>query len=192
MIFAFLSSLTVPDDERLMARVADGDDRALKALYDRYAGRVLAAARRLLDNQAEAEEVVQETFLDVWNRASSFDRERGTTTSWVMTIGRNRAIDHLRRRVARGRMDQWFRQADSPEPVAQPEQQLATAQDRRRVVAALDVLSPDQRIVVELAYFDGLSQSEIAERTGEPIGTIKGRARSALERLAAHLSKGVA
>lgn len=192
MILAFLSSLAGRDDERLLSRVADGDAHALKTLYERYAGRVLASARRLLDNQAEAEEVVQETFVDIWNRAGTFDRQRGTTSSWVMTIGRNRAIDHLRRRVARGRMDQGLRQAEAPEQVAQPEQQLSSAQDRKRVVAALEVLSPDQRTVVELAYFDGLSQSEIAERTGEPIGTIKGRARSALEKLAAHLSKEVA
>lgn len=181
--------LPIGDDSRLLARVADGDDRALRTLYERYGGRVLASARRLLGNVGEAEEIVQETFIDVWNRAASFDGGRGSAATWILTIGRNRTIDRLRTRASNSRATAGLQQSEPPPAVPQPDREVERAQDGRRLARALTSLSPEQRAVVELAYFDGLSQSEIAARTGHPLGTIKGRARAALERLAEQLEK---
>lgn len=190
MVLATL--LPFADGRRLIERVARGDERALRSLYDAHAARVLATARRLLGNTAEAEEVVQETFVDLWNRAASFDAERGSPATWILTIGRNRAIDRLRTRAAVQRAVESAAPGTDREPATTPEGALVDAHDQARVRRALSSLSPDQRAVVELAYFDGLSQSEIAARTGHPLGTIKGRARAALQKLAESLSEEVA
>ena len=184
--------LPLADGNRLLERAAKGDERALRALYELYAGKVLAAARRLLGNLGEAEEVVQDTFIDVWNRAASFDGARGSAAAWITTIGRNRAIDRLRTRASNSRVVADLRHGEPPPSSPLPDRQVERAQDRQRVARALEQLSPEQRTVVELAYFDGLSQSEIAERTGSPLGTIKGRARAALEKLSESLSNEVA
>lgn len=192
MILAFLTRLVGTDDDRLLARVADGDAAALRLLYDRYADRVYGAARRLLDSQSDAEEVVQETFVELWNRAAMFDRQRGAAAAWILTMGRNRAIDLVRRRGVRAKVAEELGRLAPATIAAEPEAQLSAARDRARIALALAALPPEQRAVVELAYFDGLSQSEIAARTGEPLGTIKGRARLALEKLAAQLDKEVA
>ena len=190
MLFALL----LPDHAgaRLLGRIADGDELALRAAYDLYAGRVFASANRVLATVGEAEEVVQETFLEVWRRARSFDSSRGSAASWVLSIGRNRAIDRLRMRASRHRTLEELRRGEGPVETPTPEHQAEQSEIRKRMAAALDILPPDQRAVVELAYFDGLSQSEIAARTGHPLGTIKGRARAALEKLAEHLAKGAA
>lgn len=193
LLMLLATLLPFADGRRLVERVARGDERALKGLYDLYAGKVLATARRLLGNLGEAEEVVQDTFIDVWNRAASFDAARGSAASWILTIGRNRAIDRLRTRASlqRAVTDMSRGEPATPSPTP-PDRQVEHAQDRSRIARALQQLSPEQRAVVELAYFDGLSQSEIAARTGHPLGTIKGRARAALEKLAESLSEEVA
>ena len=190
MLLATLLPFT--DGRRLLERVARGDERALEALYNLHAGKVLATARRLLGTLGEAEEVVQDTFVDVWNRAASFDDARGSAATWILTIGRNRAIDRLRARASVQRAVADLSRGEPPAAPAWPDQQAEHAQDRSRIARALQQLSPEQRAVVELAYFDGLSQSEIAARTGHPLGTIKGRARAALEKLAQSLSEEVA
>lgn len=186
----FTALLAEMGGRHLLRKVADGDERALKELYDLYAARIYAAACRLLGNVAEAEEIVQDSFLDIWNRAATFDDARGSVGAWIMSIGRNRAIDRLRARASRTRTLELVRHDGEAAPSTTPEHQLESAQNRRRVSAALDALSPDQRQVVELAYFQGLSQAEIASRTGDPLGTVKGRARAALEKLASQLAKG--
>lgn len=184
--------LPFSDGRRLIERVAQGDERALRSLYDLYAGKVLATARRLMGNLGEAEEVVQDTFVDVWNRAASFDAARGSAASWILTIGRNRAIDRLRARASLQRAVTDLGSEPERAPIAAPDREVEHAENKRRIARALAQLSPEQRAVVELAYFDGLSQSEIAARTGHPLGTIKGRARAALEKLAESLSEEVA
>lgn len=191
MLYAILTAV-LPDvrSRHALRKVAAGDERALEELYASHSARIYAAACRLLGSVAEAEEIVQDTFLDVWNRAATFDESRGGVSAWIMSIGRNRAIDRLRARATRTRTLDRVRQDADGVSTATPERQVESAQNRRRVSAALDILSPDQRQVVELAYFDGLSQSEIASRTGDPLGTVKGRARAALEKLASQLSKG--
>ncbi|HKA86981.1 MAG TPA: sigma-70 family RNA polymerase sigma factor [Haliangiales bacterium] len=180
------------DEETLLRRVARADAAALRALYDRYAGRVMAVAVRMLGSTGEAEEVVQDTFVDIWNRARSYDRARGAPGAWVVTIGRNRAIDRLRARATAARTASGLRREaeTAPAPARSPLDAALQNDAQARVGTALGSLPPEQRRVVELAFFDGLSQSEIAARTGDPLGTVKGRARAALEKLARLLGEG--
>jgi RNA polymerase sigma-70 factor (ECF subfamily) len=158
----------------------------MRMLYARCAGRAWAVALRVLGSRADAEEVLQETFLDVWRRAREFDPSRGGVETWVTTIARTRAIDRKRAMGTVSRTNEDV--ALQPPPVSaspvSPVEAAAQGQDQARVAAALHELPPEQRTVVELAYFEGLSQREIADRTGDPLGTVKTRARLALEKLA--------
>jgi RNA polymerase sigma-70 factor (ECF subfamily) len=180
------------DDEDLLRRVAGGDAAALRGLYDRYAGRVMAVALRMLGGTGEAEEVVQDTFVDIWNRAKTYDRGRGAPGAWIVTIARNRAIDRLRSRATAARTASGVRRETELVPAGPgtPLDAAVTTEAQKRVGAALGALPPEQRRVVELAFFDGLSQTEIAARTGDPLGTVKGRARAAIEKLARILGDG--
>jgi RNA polymerase sigma-70 factor, ECF subfamily len=158
----------------------------MRTLYARCGGRAWAVALRILGSRSDAEEVLQETFLEVWRRAREFDPSRGGVEAWVTTIARTRSID---RRRALGTVARIAEDATSqPPPVSatpvDPSEAAVLGQDRARVAAAMKELPPEQRVVVELAYFEGLSQREIADRTGDPLGTVKTRARLALEKLA--------
>jgi RNA polymerase sigma-70 factor (ECF subfamily) len=164
----------------VIRRVAQGDAAALRSLYERYGGRAMAIALRVLHQPSEAEEVVQETFLEIWKRAASYDPGRGAVAAWVATITRTRAIDRLR---LRGSAARAVASADVLAPVRTPVEDVEQREARRIVEAALQALPAEQRQVIELAYFQGLSQSEIAERTGEPLGTVKTRVRLAMEKL---------
>jgi RNA polymerase sigma-70 factor (ECF subfamily) len=188
----FQAALGSGDEEALLRRVARADATALRSLYDRYAGRVMAVAVRMLGSTGEAEEVVQETFVDIWNRAQSYDRARGAPGAWVVTIARNRAIDRLRSRATAARTASGVRaEADvAAPPLKSPLDATLASEAQKRIGAALGSLPPEQRRVVELAFFDGLSQSEIAAQTGDPLGTVKGRARAAMEKLARILDEG--
>lgn len=169
-----MTSVPAAQPEHLLRLVASGDHDALGRFYDRYAGLVNGLALRILRNVNEAEEVVQEVFLQVWHQAERFDEGRGSVPGWLCVMARSRALDRLRRRVAR-REDP----AESlPAPAVTPRNEEALAVRR-----ALDTLTADQRTALELAYYEGLSQSEIAERLGEPLGTIKTRIRTAMIRL---------
>lgn len=174
-------------DDTLMRDVAAQKRAALEQLFQRYSGRVLASARRVLANSGEAEEVVQETFIEVWNKAAGFDARRGNAASWILSVGRNKAIDRARSRSARTRLlANLPREENNAES---PQQALERATDQRRLGQALETLTPEQREVIELAYFGGLSQTEIAAKTGDALGTIKGRARAGLARLTEKLRK---
>jgi RNA polymerase sigma-70 factor (ECF subfamily) len=172
------------EDRRLLGRVAGGDADALRLLYRQVAARAMAIAFRLLRDRAEAEDVVQETFLEVWKRAGQYEPDRGGAGAWIATIARSRAIDRLRAhgrsaRAAQGTLDE---RNDPVEPMG-PE--LAEQKrDRERVIGALSSLPPEQRQVIELAYFDGMTQTEIAAHTKEPLGTVKTRVRLAMAKLA--------
>lgn len=157
----------------------------MREVYARCSGRAFAVTLRLLPSRADAEEVLQEAFLEVWRRAREFDPARGGMETWVTTIARTRAIDRLRAMGTVARVVEGASQQPPPvsaTPTA-PDEAAALGQDRARVLAALQQLPREQREVVELAYFEGLSQSEIAARTGQPLGTVKTRARLALEKL---------
>jgi RNA polymerase sigma-70 factor (ECF subfamily) len=171
-------------DAELMERVRRGDEVALAALYDRYAGLILTVALRIVGDRELAEEVMQDSFLRVWNASESYRASRGQVSGWLIGITRNRAIDMLRSRQHKSRLRE---RTPLPEPgdedrfgVADQTEAVVT---RQAVADALAGLSMAQRQVVELAYYGGMSQSEIARQLGEPLGTIKSRTRVAMEHL---------
>lgn len=176
-------------DRALLQQVALGSGVAMRQVYARCAARAFAVMLRLLPSRADAEEVLQEAFLEVWRRARDFDPDRGGLETWVSTIARTRAIDRLRSMGTAARVAEGA--AHHPPPTSAmppaPDEVTSHGQDRVRVRRAMMTLPPEQREVVELAYFEGLSQREIAARTGDPLGTVKTRARLALEKLAALL-----
>jgi RNA polymerase sigma-70 factor (ECF subfamily) len=175
------------DDRALLERIEDGDSNALRVLYDRHGGHVLAIARRVLGGRSEAEEIVQETFVQVWRRASDYNPTRGGVAAWVMTIARSRAIDRLRALGAADRAAIRAAADDAPQAPL-PAELAERRQLREQVGAALRKLPEEQRAAIELAYFEGLSQSEIATRIGDPLGTVKTRVRLGMRKLAALLS----
>lgn len=170
-------------DDILLARIADGDQDALAELYDRYQSLAFGLATRLTGDRAAAQDVVQETFLGVWRNAGRFDSARASARTWMMAICHHRAVDALRRR----RPTSQLPDADVPPPQAliAPDiwPEVARRFEASGVRQALDLLPAAQREVIELAYFVGLTQHEIAARTDAPLGTVKSRARLALEGL---------
>ncbi len=167
-------------DQNLIRRVVGGDEAALAILYDRYAGIVYSVVSRVLNDVGAAEEVLQDIFYQLWRTASNFDAERGTLAGWLLVMARNRAIDRLRRR-RKGEEDAL---QENLIPFAlNLESTVAREELMGKVKAALGALPGPQREALELAYFEGLTHTEIAERTREPLGTIKTRLRSALQAL---------
>jgi RNA polymerase sigma-70 factor, ECF subfamily len=177
------------DGPALIGRMADGDRQAFAAFYDRYAGLAFALIRRILPRSAEAEDLLQEVFWQTWGEAGTYDRRRGSPEAWVFMRARSRAIDRLRAIRRRG---ETFvppvdgRAAEAADPTAPSPGTLAEA--RKLVHAALAVLPEVQRRVIELAFYEGLTQVEIAQRLGEPLGTVKTRTRAGLERLRGHFT----
>lgn len=175
-------------DHELAVALAAGSQDALADLYDRYSGLAYGIALRVLGDPGRAEDAVQEAFLNVWNRAGTFDPERGSLRSWLLTAVRNRSIDYLRGRGAHERQEQVL------EPVLatvgtqnDPWHEVSLSLERSAVREALASLPAEQRQAVELAYFGGYSQREIAGMTRVPLGTVKGRTRLALEKLSSYL-----
>jgi len=165
------------DESELVARCARGDAAALEALYDRFSGIVCALVLRISGNRAEAEEITQEVFWQVWQKSERFDPRRGSLASWLFTMARNRALDVLR---ARGSAGDAIRRAQLDEPpssagAATPERRADDEERARAVRRALGELPAAQREALELAYYGGLSHAEIAARTGDPLGTVKSR-----------------
>jgi RNA polymerase sigma-70 factor (ECF subfamily) len=168
-------------DADAMERLAAGDADALRYLFERHASLVHGLAYRILDDVQLAEECVQDVFVTVWRRAGTYDRERGRVTTWLFTITRNRAIELVRRRSTRPvPVDAQERIVDeSTSPV-----DVAGARERaQRTAQAMAELPPDQLEALQLAYFAGLSHTEIAERLSVPLGTVKSRIRLALDRM---------
>lgn len=176
-------------DNELLERIQAGDDEALSLIYDRYGGLTFALAFRLLGDRGQAEDVVQEAFLSLWRRAATFDAGRGSVRGWLTTITRNAAIDRRRGRFRHQQQerdidDYAYRLAGGSEDVWQTVKQSLEGEEIHR---ALRELPDEQRRALELAYFDGLTQAEIAERLEIPLGTVKSRARLGLQRLASIL-----
>jgi RNA polymerase sigma-70 factor (ECF subfamily) len=176
--------------EALVRRMADGEDQALGALYDRWHSVVHGVVARMLRQADDVEDVVEETFWQAWRQASRFDRTRGAVQTWLLTIARSRALDRVR--ALRRRREEPLEGDDGQVVVQQAAEgdpgQDAEASERRRIVgAALAGLPAEQREALELGYFAGLSQTEIAERTGQPLGTVKTRMRLALQKLRGQL-----
>jgi RNA polymerase sigma-70 factor (ECF subfamily) len=176
-----------PPDDALVAAMQRGDRDALAALYDRFSPRLFGLALRVTTDQGEAEDVVTETFAKAWRDAGTFDPARGSVQAWLVTMARSRALDTVRARARRLRLVDAA--SEAPEPVAMgtsavPTDAAVEADERTvRIRAAIATLPPPQREVLDLAYFAGLSQVEIADRVGAPLGTVKTRVRLALARL---------
>lgn len=182
-----------PPDRDLIAAAAGGDERAVGSLYDRYGGVLFAVAYRIVGQRADAEEVVIEVFAQAWRDAHRFEPNRGSVAGWLTMIARSRALDMVR---ARTRRDRITASAAADRPGESPGMSdwrpdaltaLDDSERRTRVREALDTLSPPQRQAIELAYFEGLSQSEIAERLKEPLGTVKTRVRLGMQKLREYL-----
>jgi RNA polymerase sigma-70 factor (ECF subfamily) len=178
------------EDAARVSRMAAGDDQALGALYDRWHPVVHGVVSRLLRQADDVEDVVEETFWQAWRQASRFDLARGAVQTWLLTIARSRALDRVR--ALRRRREEPL-EGDDGQPVIQqaaegdPALDAEVSERRRIVVAALSGLPAEQREALELGYFGGLSQSEIAARTGQPLGTVKTRMRLALQKLRSQL-----
>jgi RNA polymerase sigma-70 factor, ECF subfamily len=171
-------------DAALLARIARRDDAALGELFDRYNGTVIALGTRILRDASEAEEVAQEIFLAVWRNPDAYVASRGSVKTWLLLMARSRALDRLRALKRRGR--------DRSIPVHEVELPFtddidATGERRTLVDRALAGLPAEQREALELAYFDGYTQSEIAQKTGAPLGTVKTRLRLAMMKLRQHM-----
>lgn len=173
---------TASDDGAVVRQIAGGDESALAVLYDRWAQPVYSVVAHLLKDADGAEDVVEETFWQVWQRASSYDASRGTVRTWILTIARSRALDRLRSRK-RNREDIAADLGVIRDPAPDPSQDVESGERRQLVYAALQELPEDQRRALDLAYFRGLTQSEIAEFLGEPLGTIKTRMRLGMQKL---------
>jgi RNA polymerase sigma-70 factor (ECF subfamily) len=181
---------TNAEDVALIRRMCDADETALVALYDRWMRSLYSLVFHLLKDADDAEDVVEETFWQAWRKASSYEPSRGAVSTWLLTIGRRRALDRLR---AKGRrreesMTSVRELADVASPAGDPSQAMESSERRTHVLAALSSLPDEQREVLELGYFRGMSQSEIADMTGQPLGTVKTRMRLALQKLREPLS----
>lgn len=166
-----------------------GDERALASLYDRHAPALLGLITRIVHERADAEAVLLATFLQAWRSAASFRADRGSVLSWLATIARSRAVDSARSGARRDRREQLVHgpedpiaEAEAPE-VMDPLEGIAQQERRRTIEAALTALSAPQRTVIELAFFEGLTHVEIAERLAEPLGTVKTRIRQGMIKL---------
>ena len=178
-------------DEELIADLGRGDAEALGLLYDRYRRLAMAVAYRILDDATAAEDCLQDAFLQVWRNHASFHPERGSVKSWLLTIVRNSAIDRHRGREGRARQD---RPIDEVEYLLgeddDPHQQAVDSLQAEEIQAAIRSLPDEQRDAIMLAFFNGLTHQEIAERMGVPLGTVKGRMRLGLKKMRQQLVEG--
>lgn len=182
--------LALLSDEAVLALVSRGDEAALGALYDRFNRAAYRLALKILRDPALAEDAVQDAFLAVWRTATSYRPDRAKASTWVLTLVHRRAVDLVRREERRRAdpIDETF----DPASDERTDDEAVSREERRHVQGALATLTPDQREALELAYYGGLSQSEIAEKLGVPLGTVKSRMFSGLARLRDVLGDAVA
>ena len=180
-------------DEQLITLIANGERDALEVFYNRYAPSVFSLARYMLREPSLAEEATLDAFLNLWRKASSYDPKRGTPKAWFMSVAHHRIIDVIK---ARKRGAQSTNQVSHelldlhPSKGPSTEEQVYRNLERERIIGALGYLPPEQREVIVLAYFEGFTQSEIATKLNQPLGTVKTRARLAMQKLRAALSTG--
>jgi RNA polymerase sigma-70 factor (ECF subfamily) len=170
-------------DHRLFARMADGDQDVLRILLAEHRHRALSAARRILSDWGDAQDVMQETFIELWQRAGDFESHRGSAAGWITTIARSRAIDRRRARIRAGRALEMAVLDLRPATMATPDEVEDFRRERESLRQALNALSPTHRFAVVAAYFDELTQAEVAAKTGTPLGTVKLQRRTALAAL---------
>jgi RNA polymerase sigma-70 factor (ECF subfamily) len=180
-------------DADLANRLKKRDPDAMTVLYDRFGRLAYSVILAIVHDGAVAEDLLQETFLRVWNRVQAFDSERGALGAWLLAVARNRAIDHVRSAGARMSLNCFeLEEREHPAMFVDMEKELVSEDNARRVRRALSRLNANQKKVIELAYYEGLSQSEMAERMGEPLGTVKTWARMALKVLREELEQTAA
>lgn len=189
-LFAVLGRVASPAaedrlaDQAALARMARGDDGGLAELYDRHSRMVYSLALRILQDRAEAEDIVQEVFTQAWNQAARYDTSRGAVAAWLVMLARSRAIDRLR--AKRARPDNTADQGallNIPDRGLPQDVRLLSAEQVKKLQTALQELPALQRVALELAYYEGLTHAEIAEKLEEPLGTVKTRIRQAVLRL---------
>ena len=179
-----VSSTEIRDDGALLRAVATCDKDAFQQLYARHGPLLFSLAVKILNDRTEAEDVLQETFVQVWKTAVSFDDQRGKPLGWFIMLTRSRAIDRLRSRKTRARLAESVKKEETQITGATtPAEDAATSEAQRTVRGALGKLPDDQRVPIEMAYFGGLTQFEIAQRLSQPLGTVKTRIRTGMIRL---------
>ncbi len=172
------------NDAALLRLVADRQPEALGVLYNRYASTVLALGKRILGSLADAEEVLQEVFLYAWNHAGRYDAGRSSVSTWLVLVARSRAIDRLRTRKVVERTHETAHQEGPPEHASPEGVETVFVRERReRVRGEMEKLPPEQKQVLEMAFYEGLSQSEIAAKADLPLGTVKTRTLLAMKKL---------
>ena len=178
------------EDLELLAKIGEQDREALATLYDRYGRRVFALAVRMLKDPIGSEEVTQDVFMSLWRRGASYTSKKGKFTTWLFSIAHNRTIDELRKR----RRDRSRENDDIDDHLniqsgdISPADTAIAQSEYAQIRAAMDELPEEQKNVIELSYFKGLTQTEIASKTGQPLGTVKTRMRLALKKLRSALS----
>ena len=177
-------------DEQLMKMLQDRDPAALGFLYDRHSGIVKSLGMKVVHNEAEAEDLLQEIFVEIWNRAAGYDPAKGKPLGWIVTLARRRAIDRLRKCQSHCRAEDRLREEVESQPDAwttDPEEDFVMADIRETLLGLLKTLPEAQQQAIELAFYQGMSQREIAAHTGIPLGTIKTRLELGLKKLTASL-----
>ena len=182
-MFPLILAVLAKGDGDLLVRLQRRDPEALAELYDRYGPMAFRLILRMVRDHGVAEDLVQETFLRVWNRVGGFDSDRGAVGPWLLAVARNRAIDYLRSRGRRAESPIDLNETEHPALFADLTGDTLNFDLVRQVKRALDQLGAQQREAIELAYFEGMSQTEIAERLGQPLGTVKTWMRRALQQM---------
>ncbi len=168
----------------LISKIAKGCESALKKLYDNTISQIYGLAYRILNNQADADEVALDVFKQIWNKAPDYEPGRGTPSAWVITLTRSRAIDRIRSDTKRRTTNEpLIAESDSIDDTPLPDETREVVEKRELIDKALSELTPQQRRSIELAYFKGLSQSEISKQMNEPLGTVKSWMRTGMIKL---------
>ena len=176
-------------DAELLQRVATGDEGAFAQLYDRFSPGLYSLVLKMTSNEAEAEDVLQDAFSHIWRRAATYDRERSAAFTWAVMITRNKCIDRMRMRQRAARIAEKAANEVGSDQVDDAAAEEAVLRDQRlRVRTVLAQVAPEQKVAIELAFFNDLTHEQIAERLGAPLGTVKARIRRGLQRLRELLS----
>ena len=191
MFLPLLFAVLAEGDAELVKRLQKRDPQALGELYDKYGRLAFALIYRIVRDVGTAEDLVQETFLRVWNRSQGFDADRGALGGWLLAVARNRAIDYLRSAAGKERNSVELEETEHPSLYLDLEKEVLNSDKARHLRQAMEKLNPNQRNAIELAYFEGLSQTEMAERLGQPLGTVKTWVRMALKNLRESLGTAV-
>jgi RNA polymerase sigma-70 factor (ECF subfamily) len=192
VVAAILLALEVREGDReLVERLKRRETQAMAEVYDRFGRLVYSVIFAVVRDSGIAEDLLQETFLRIWNRVHAFDAEKGNLGPWLLAVARNRAIDHIRSAGARAAKNSFeLEEREHPSLYIDSEREILNLDQAKVVQAALKKLNENQRRVIELAYYEGLSQTEMAEKLGQPLGTIKTWVRSALKNLREDLEGG--